>query len=222
MGVSANAAVATRNALGDLGRVASCRTWRALLLGGALWLACTAGAVWGQGQDTVVKLDPARTTIDFTLGAVLHTVHGSFRLKNGEIRFDAATGKASGEVVVEASSGGTENSSRDEKMQQEVLESQKYPGIVFTPKLVHGSIVPQGTSEVQVTGTFRLHGQNHDVTLTFLVVRSSGNEITASTHFGIPYVSWGLKDPSTFVLRVDKLVNLEVAAKGQIETVAAR
>ncbi len=47
-------------------------------------------------QETLVTLDPAGAQIEFTLGATLHTVHGSFKLKHGEIRFDPATGSASG------------------------------------------------------------------------------------------------------------------------------
>ena len=33
------------------------------------------------GQEIAFDLDPARTTVQFTLGGTLHTVHGSFKLK---------------------------------------------------------------------------------------------------------------------------------------------
>ena len=55
--------------------------------------------------ETTVTFDPAHTSVDFTLGDVLHTVHGSFKLKNGTISFDPATGKATGVFVVDATSG---------------------------------------------------------------------------------------------------------------------
>lgn len=43
-------------------------------------------------QEAVAKLDPANSTIKFTLGATFHTVHGTFKMKDGEIRFDPASG----------------------------------------------------------------------------------------------------------------------------------
>ena len=46
-------------------------------------------------QQTELKLDPAKTRIDWTLGATLHEVEGTFRLKSGDIVFNPKTGEAS-------------------------------------------------------------------------------------------------------------------------------
>src|SRR5206468_824467 len=69
----------------------------------ALIISCTGIATSLQAETVV--FDPTRTTVAFTLGDVLHTVHGSFKLKSGVIHFDSSTGKASGSVVVDATSG---------------------------------------------------------------------------------------------------------------------
>ena len=89
-----------------------------LLLAVGLW----TGTV--RAQEMTVELDPAKTRIEFTLAATMHTVHGSFVLKHGTIRFDPSTRAASGVVVVDATSGSTDNNGRDRKMHREVLESK--------------------------------------------------------------------------------------------------
>src|ERR1700683_1033697 len=66
-------------------------------------------------QAYVVNLDPAQTKITFALDTTLHDVHGTFRLKSGQIHFDKDTGKASGAIIVDAQSGDTDNKSRDKK-----------------------------------------------------------------------------------------------------------
>lgn len=189
----------------------TCRSW--CVLAGAMAFVCLAGGV--RAQETVVRLDPAKTTVQFTLGATAHTVHGTFKLKRGEIRFDPANGKAEGQVVVDARSGDTDNSGRDKRMHQEVLLSEKYSEIVFTPTRVAGAVAAEGTSQVQVTGMMQLLGREHEMTLPFTVESSKGQVVEATTHFVVPYVDWGLKNPSSF-LRVDKFVNVEVQAACEV------
>ena len=178
---------------------------------GALTLAPPACA-----QAYVVNLDPAQTKITFALDTTLHDVHGSFQLKSGQIHFDKATGKASGAIIVDAQSGDTDNKSRDKKMHQEILESQKYSEIVFTLQQVRGSFDPQKASQVDLVGAFRIHGQDHDVTMTFAVQPASPGRLQCDTHFTIPYVKWGMKDASTFLLHANDTVELEIKATAQI------
>jgi polyisoprenoid-binding protein YceI len=175
------------------------------------------GAVAQSAQQQTVQLDPAKTRIEFTLGDVLHTVHGSFRLKNGSLHFDPATGAVDGALVVDATSGDSGNHSRDKKMNKEVLESAKYPEIVFLPQKFTGHVNPEGASQVTVSGIFRIHGADHPLTL-IMPVRINGNEMTASTRFEVPYEKWGMKNPSTFVLRVSNKVSIDLTAVGQVTT----
>src|ERR1700737_2792167 len=85
---------------------------------------------------TSLEFDPAQTKVEFTLGATLHTVHGSFRFKRGDLRFDPATGQAEGELVVDTASGATGNDSRDANMHKKILESSRNPEIAFPPDRV--------------------------------------------------------------------------------------
>jgi len=169
-------------------------------------------------QESVLTLDPAQTKIEFTLPATAHTVHGRFKLESGEVHFDEASGKAGGAIIVDATSGESGSDGRDKKMHQEVIESPKFPEIVFTPEQVEGSISPQGTSQIRVSGMFRLRGQDHRTTLTVTVERAAGEHLRVATQFSVPYVEWGLKNPSTFILRVDKAVGVEIHAVGQLRS----
>jgi len=173
-----------------------------------------------RAQEAVLNLDPAHTEIHFTLGSTFHTVHGIFKLKSGEIHFESSTGKASGSIVVDATSGDSDNKGRDKKMHQEILESPKFGEIVFMANTVKGSLASQGASQVQLSGVFRLHGQDHEMTLTASVV-STGARLQATTHFSIPYVKWGLKNPSTFLLHADDTVDIDIQASGELATASA-
>jgi polyisoprenoid-binding protein YceI len=168
-----------------------------------------------RAQDMTLELDPANTRIEFTVEATLHTVHGTFALKTGTIHFNPSTGSASGLVVVDATSGDSGNQGRDHKMHREILESQGYPEITFTPNKLSGKVGLQGDSTVQVDGIFRLHGTDHPMTLT-LPVQAQGNHLSARTQIVIPYVAWGLKNPSTLFLHVRDKVDIDVVAAGRV------
>jgi polyisoprenoid-binding protein YceI len=178
----------------------------------ALTVLLCAGTA--SSQEIALNLDSAKTTVQFTLGASLHTVHGNFKLKRGAIRFDPATGKIGGEAVVDATSGETGSEGRDRRMHAQILESARYPEIVFTPDRVEGAVAKQGASQVQVHGTFRIHGAEHEITLPVHVevTEMANGGVTAKIHFTIPYVKWGLKDPSTFFLHVSDKLDIDIAA----------
>jgi polyisoprenoid-binding protein YceI len=167
-------------------------------------------------EESVITLDPANTQIDFTLSATMHTVHGFFKLKSGEIHWDPATGHVSGTIVIDATSGNTDNDSRDKNMHTQVLESAKFPEVVFTPTQIKGAIPKEGTGQVEVTGTIRLHGQDQPLSLTFAVVSGAAGALQLSTQFPVPYVKWGLKNPSTFLLHVGEEVNVDIHASARV------
>jgi polyisoprenoid-binding protein YceI len=142
-------------------------------------------------------------------------VDGSFKLKSGAIQFNPATGEASGDVVVDATSGESGNDSRDRKMHKSVLESQNYSEIIFVPERVQGQVSLSGDSHVQIQGLVKLHGSQHEITI-LADIQVTGAQLTANLHFAIPYVGWGLKDPSTFVLRVEKKVDMAIRVAGSL------
>jgi polyisoprenoid-binding protein YceI len=166
-------------------------------------------------EDTTLIFDPPQTQVHWTLGTVLHTVHGTFQLRSGTVHFDPSTGKAGGALTVEARSGESGSDSRDSRMHNSILESAKFPEIVFVPDRVDGRIPAQGAATLQVHGVFRLHGADHEFTLP-VQVSMDPNQATITTAFHIPYIRWGLKNPSTFILRVDDHVDIDIHAVGRI------
>jgi polyisoprenoid-binding protein YceI len=175
-----------------------------------LWIFFRAAAA-----DFHVELAPESTRISWTLGDVLHTVHGTFQLKCGDIRFDPDTGKASGAVVVDAASGESGNGSRDSRMHKNVLESAKYSEISFAPDRVEGNLNLSGKSSVKLHGTMKIHGAAHEITAPAEVTIKDG-QLTSDIKLDVPYVAWSMKDPSTFLLKVSKSVAVEMQATGRI------
>jgi polyisoprenoid-binding protein YceI len=179
------------------------------------------GAETLPAQEMTVELDPASTRIEFTVAATLHSVHGTFALKSGTVHFNSSTGSASGLVVVDATSGDSGNKDRDHKMHQEVLQSQRYSEITFAPTRMSGRVAPQGSSSVHIDGIFKLHGTDHPITLT-LPVEAQGQNLSVRTHIVVPYVAWGLKNPSTFMLHVGEKVDIDINAIGRLLPQAAQ
>ena len=186
----------------------------------ALWILFAAAGV-AAAQQMAFRVDPAQSNVDFTLGDVLHTVHGTFHMKSSTVQFDPSTGAASGELMVDATSGDSGSKGRDKKMHKEVLESAKYPEIRFTVQSFQGKLIENGTADVQLTGIMILHGSDHPFRVS-APVKLTGESAAADVHFVVPYVKWGMKNPSTFILRVDDKVDIVVHAVGTITERAAQ
>jgi polyisoprenoid-binding protein YceI len=166
-------------------------------------------------QNLALSLDAQRTTINYTLGDALHTVKGTFHLKQGSLLLDPASGKFTGEIIVDAKSGESGSGMRDRKMHREVLESDRYPDIAFRPDRVVGTVAPQGKSSVQVHGTFAIHGSDHELTVP-AEVEMLPDRWTATLHFAVPYAKWGMKNPSTLFLKVSESVDIDLSAAGSV------
>jgi hypothetical protein len=171
-------------------------------------------------NEIVLIVDPARSSVHYTVSSSLHSVHGTFALKRGTLRFDPATGKAAGEIVVDAVSGQSGNDSRDKRMHKEVLESARFTDIIFRPDRVEGAVQPQGGSSAQLHGVCVLHGSEHELTAPVRVELTSG-QWKGTASFSVPYNDWGLKNPGNFLLKVDHMVSIEVQMAGSMQAQAA-
>ena len=164
-------------------------------------------------SELSLTVDPGQSKVHWMVDSTLHTVHGTFALKSGTLHFDPETGRAAGEIVVLATSGDSGNSSRDERMHKVVLESAKFPDAVFRPTQVEGKVAASGNSDVKLRGVFLLHGGEHELTVPVHAEMSSG-KWKGAAKFEVPYIQWGLKDPSNWLLKVKPAVQVELNLAG--------
>ena len=111
-------------------------------------------------------LDPERTTIRADVKAMfgLLTVHGTFRLRAGQVSIAADPGASSVQASIEAGSFASGNTTRDaDVVSASLLDAKAYPEITFTGQgarregdgwVVPGSVTAHGTAvpaEVRVS-----------------------------------------------------------------------
>jgi hypothetical protein len=73
-------------------------------------------------------------------------------------------------------------------------------------------VVNTGKSTVQLHGIFSIHGAGHEM-LVPATVDAVGGIYSVTATFEVPYVKWGLKNPSTLMLRVSDKVEIRVQTR---------
>jgi polyisoprenoid-binding protein YceI len=172
-----------------------------------------ATAALAQHQTFVVNPDASQVTM--TLKTTHELVTGTFHIRSGSIEFDRSFPAMSGSVVVLAGSGKTGNNSRNKKMNKDILQVEQYATVSFEPKTYNGAIAPSGDSTIQVTGIFTLLGTPHQITVP-MQVHLDGASATAKAQFVVPYIQWGLKDPSYLIWKADHDVAIDLNLVGKI------
>jgi polyisoprenoid-binding protein YceI len=166
-------------------------------------------------QHQTFAVNPDTSEVKMTLKTTHEVVNGAFHLQSGTVEFDHSTPKMSGSVVVLAGSGKTGNGSRDKKMNKEILQVEQHATVSFEPKSYAGVLAPSGDSTIQVTGIFTLLGAPHEITIPMLI-HLEGTTATAKAHFVLPYIQWGLKDPSFMFWKADKEVAIDLLLTGRL------
>lgn len=185
----------------------------------SLFLALAlATAPLALAQHQTFTVNPDSSKVAFSLGGNTHHVDGTFHVQSGAINFDRGAQTISGSVVVAAGSGNSGDQGRDKKMNSDVLDVTHFAEVSFAPKSFQGTVKASGDSTIQVTGVFTLHGTPHDLTVP-MQIHIDGSALTAKTNFQVPYVQWGLKDPSIFILKVAKVVDIDLSLSGSLSSV---
>ncbi len=174
-----------------------------------------------QAQRQTFEADPAKSQVQFTLEATLHAVHGTFHLEHGTLSFSRNSSEMSGLIAVDAHSGDSGEGSRDKKMTQDELKADKFTAITFAPKSYTGEIAAEGDSDIVVRGAFTLLGSPHDIAVP-MHIHIAQSMCNAKGSFEVPFVQWGMKDPSSFVLKVNKQVTIALDLTGTLSPAATQ
>ncbi len=166
-------------------------------------------------QHLALDLNPEASQVKMTLKTTHEIVKGTFHVQSGSVEFNQDGAKMQGAIVVAAGSGKTGNDSRDKKMDNDVLKVKQYATVSFAPKTYAGILAPSGDSSIEVTGIFTLLGTPHEITVP-VQMHLVGSDATARAHFVVPYVQWGLKNPSFLFWKADKDVAIDLNLVGTI------
>ena len=149
------------------------------------------------------------------LNTTHEVVNGTFHIQSGSIEFDRSAARMSGSVAVLAGSGKTGNDSRDKKMNKDILKVDQYATVSFAPKAYTGTIASSGDSTIQVSGVITLLSNPHDLTIP-MQIHMDGSKATARAQFVVPYVQWGLKNPSFMFWKAENDVAIDLNLVGQV------
>lgn len=166
-------------------------------------------------QHQTFAVNPDASEIKMTLKTNHEIVNGTFHVQSGSIEFDRSAAKMSGSVVVAAASGKTGNDSRDKKMNKDILKVDQYTTVTFAPKTYTGTITASGDSTIQVSGVFTLLATGHDITIP-MQIHMDGSTATAKSQFVVPYVQWGLKNPSFMIWKAENDVAIDLSLAGRV------
>jgi polyisoprenoid-binding protein YceI len=166
-----------------------------------------------QHQTFAVNRDASEVLM--RLNTTHEVVNGVFHLQSGSVDYDRTASRISGVIIIAAGSGKTGNDSRDKKMYKDILKADQFATVSFAPRTYTGTILPTGDSTIQVSGVFTLLGTPHDLTIP-LEIHIEGTKASAKAHFVVPYVQWGLKNPSFLIWKAENEVAIDLNLVGQI------
>src|SRR5580693_7710545 len=166
-------------------------------------------------QHQTFTVNPDASEVKMKLNTTHEVVNGRFHVHSGSINFDRAASHISGIVIIAAGSGKTGNDSRDKKMNKDILKVDQFATVSFAPKTYNGTIAASGDSTIQVSGVVTLLATPHDLTIP-MQIHIDGSKATTKGQFIVPYVQWGLKNPSFMIWKADNDVAIDLNLVGQV------
>ncbi|HYN89054.1 MAG TPA: YceI family protein, partial [Ardenticatenaceae bacterium] len=157
----------------------------------------------------------ARYVIDEVLRGAPTTVVGSTNQVAGQIAVDPANRTAQvGTILINARTFATDESRRDNAVQNRILLTNQYEYITFAPTAIAGLPDSAGVGEsytFRVTGDLTIRDVTRPVTFDVTVTALSESQLEGSARAAIRYADWGISIPQVpFVASVADEVQLEL------------
>jgi polyisoprenoid-binding protein YceI len=193
----------------------------------ALFLLGFTVAAAEQPAPLHYRIRAAGSDLGWELPATLHTVHGKAPEVSGAVDAEPA---ANGEwrihvrVAVAAGAMTTGNSSRDKKMREKVLETVRFPEIVFESRQVTADLSRLRTGEhftVEVIGDLSVHGKAASVQLP-VDVYVFDDHVVAQGSFPLSWKQYGLADPSFGLITVKEPMKVLFRLEAAPESVGSK
>ncbi len=195
------------------------RVW-GLCLALIVFVVTDPASAAGPQQDDFLHLvvEPGAIQVHFAVGAVFHTVRGTARAHSAAMSMNTETGEMLGQVAVAAGSLATGLAWRDHRMHEQVLRTEEHPDIQLQLISAEGTLDLQRGGTLQVEGTLHLAGTVNPLSfpVELRITDPGEREVHFQGGFHVPYVRWGLRDPSAVLLRVDKEVRVTFAGRGRL------
>ncbi|MBI3942577.1 MAG: YceI family protein [Chloroflexi bacterium] len=179
-----------------------------------------AQATSDSASATLFQIDQASSEARFVINEVLRgtptEVVGATSQVAGQISVDPADPASTqvGTITINARTLATDSSQRDRAIQNEILSTNQYEYISFTPTSLQG--VPGNVSlgqpyTFQMVGKLTIRGVERDVTFDVTVTPVAENRLQGTATATINYADWGVSIPNVpFVASVDNNVQLEL------------
>jgi len=101
---------------------------------------------------------------------------------------------------------------RDEHMQEEFLETNKYPFAQFSGKLVSPfNPASKDTQQVEVKGRFKVHGVSKTITISGQMAHE-GNHLFVHADWELQLPDYNIKIPQVLFMKVSKTQQLSITA----------
>ena len=169
-------------------------------------------------QHQTFTVNPDASKVAFSLGGNAHHVDGTFHVQSGSIDFDRTRAN---HLRLGGCRGRQRQQRRSGPGQEDELRRSRRGALcrnLLCAQELSGNRCGQRAIPPSKSAAYSpLHGTPHDLTVP-MQIHIDGTTLTAKTHFTIPYVKWGLKDPSIFILKVAKEVDIDLTLVGRLSS----